>query len=816
MKQAYLAEPILMASPMPESLASVPAETAQYRIAAIILLLFALATAALLPMAADRLPPIPGFVAMYQTALIVAYAVSAFLLFAQFHRSRSVPVLIVGGGCLYTAAIVTVQLLTFPNIFTTDRLLGNGPDTTIWLWTFWHLGPPISALIYAAVVRGNRHPLVATARVPLLSLATAAGIVLLIAACAVLCVGFVQYLPKCVVGDDYTLLTTSGIGPGVELLTIAALVMLWRVTRQGRTVLEVWLAVSLVLLILDNLLTLTGAARGTIGWYGGRIEALLSGCVILGVYLREIDVLQTRADVSATRHAVAEADLRTARDSLDLALEAAGMGLWDLDLATGAARRSARHDRIFGYTAPCPSWDREALLEHVLPEDRESVEQAFEAAVPSGRLSFERRIRRADGSVRWISMTARVDHDEQGAASRIAGVVMDVTDRRTMEDQLRQSQKMEAVGKLTGGVAHDFNNLLTVITGALELMLRHPEDSQRVARLSDNALKASRRGERLIKQLMAFSRQQVLRPETVNPNKLLLNFDPLVRGAIGEAVKLTLELDPSLDPVQIDPVQFEAVILNLVVNARDAMVGRGGGIVIESRNVLLDEAYTADSPEVVPGPYSLIAVSDTGHGMDTATMARAFDPFFTTKEVGKGSGLGLSQAYGFVKSAGGHIKIYSEVDVGTTVKLYLPKSANSPRIEQTRAAVPLRRAAYGETVLVVEDDLDVLSIAVLSLNELGYTVISATNARDALEQLGANIRIDILFSDVVMPGGMNGAQLAVEARRVRPDLKVLLTSGYTAAALANHHGLLDDVAVLGKPYGRDDLETKLRLVLSSG
>ena len=819
MSEPYLIDPMVKVSSMSESLATAPADTAQHRNAAIILLLFALATAALLPMAADHMPPIPGFIAMYQTALIVAYAVSAFLLFAQFHRSRSIPILIVGAGCLYTAAIVAVQLLTFPNIFGPAPVLGAGPDTTTWLWTFWHLGPPIYGLAYAASIRGNRHPLVPAKRVPLASAGAAFGVVLLVTACTVLCVGLVQYLPKCVVGDDYSMLTTSGIGPVVELLTVFAFIVLWRATGRGRTVLELWLAVSLVLLVLDNLLTLAGAARGTTGWFSGRIEALLSACVILGVYLREIDVLQSRADIASARHAAAEEELRAARDSLDFALETAGMGTWDLDLATGNVRRTLRHDRIFGYEtteATQLPWGRQTLLDHLVPEDRESVEQAFEAARESGRLSFERRIRRANGgSVRWINVTGRIDYDEAEKAARLVGTVLDVTDRRAMEDQLRQSQKMEAVGKLTGGVAHDFNNLLTVITGALEMITRRPEDGNRVAQLSQYALTAAHRGGRLVQQLMAFSRHQVLRPETVNPNKLLLNFDPLVRQAIGASIKLTLDLDPTLDPVRIDPVQFEAVILNLAVNARDAVVGRGGGIAIETRNVIFDAADVAENPGSHPGCYSLISVSDTGHGMDQATVARVFEPFFTTKEVGEGSGLGLSQAYGFVKSAGGYIKIASEVDVGTTVRLYLPKSTDVARAEQTSVPMPLRRATQGETVLIVEDDLGVLSIATQNLKELGYRVLSSVNARDALLQLEADERIDILFSDVVMPGGMNGAQLAVEARRIRPDLKVLLTSGYTADALTNQHGLPPNVPVLGKPYGRDELATKLRLVLSA-
>ena len=283
---------------------------------------------------------------------------------------------------------------------------------------------------------------------------------------------------------------------------------------------------------------------------------------------------------------------------------------------------------------------------------------------------------------------------------------------------------------------------------------------------------------------------------------------------IGEQIEVVSLLSPVLAPVQIDPAQFETAILNLAINSRDAMAD-GGRITIETQNVTVDPQHAANDPEVIPGPYVMIAVSDSGSGMTPAVMARAFDPFFTTKEAGKGSGLGLSQVYGFVKTAGGYAKIYSELGIGTTVKLYLPQSSNRPALlESGEGPASLQSSTGRGTILVVEDDEDVLAVTAESLIDLGYQVVTAVDAARALEILSGDQPIDLLFSDVIIPGGTNGAQLAVRARRVRPELKVLLTSGYTAAALSLEHGLPDNLNVVGKPYQRDELAMKLRLAIT--
>ena len=507
--------------------------------------------------------------------------------------------------------------------------------------------------------------------------------------------------------------------------------------------------------------------------------------------------------------------VEAARETLAFALDSAGMGSWDLDLVHDTARRSHRHDAIFGYDEPLPSWSRVDFLTHAVDEDRELVETAFARAFETGLLDLECRIRRADGTVRWIAAKGRAEYRDDGKPTRMAGIVLDRTEQRHTEEALRQAQKMEAIGQLTGGVAHDFNNLLTVIVGGLDMMLRKPENTERVVRLAEAAMNAARRGEQLTQQLLAFSRRQMLRPQTLNPNRLLIDFRPLAERAAGGAVEVVFDLDPALDPIRIDPAQFEAAILNLVVNARDAMEGSGSRIVVRSRNVHLDTAAVADRG-VPPGGFVEVSVTDRGSGMAPETQARVFEPFFTTKEVGKGTGLGLSQVYGFTRSAGGFVGIDTEIGVGTTFRLLFPRSTDPVGEEIGVGGVgslPLRRAIEGDTVLLVEDDEQVLGMAVESLEELHYRVVVARNAAEALVQLQGIARIDILFSDVMMPGGMNGLELALEARRLRPGLKVLLTSGYVANLDEGQVLGSGDTPVLNKPYRRDELARSLRLVL---
>lgn len=381
------------------------------------------------------------------------------------------------------------------------------------------------------------------------------------------------------------------------------------------------------------------------------------------------------------------------------------------------------------------------------------------------------------------------------------------------EAQARQGQKMEAIGQLSGGVAHDFNNMLAIIMGSLHVAKRRLERGETdVVQLLDGALEGAGRAAGLTQRLLAFSRKQPLTPEVADVNALVRGMDELLRRSLGETVRLELALGGGLWRTRVDRGQVENALVNLAINARDAMPD-GGTLTIETMNAFLDDAYAAAHDEVTPGQYVLLAVSDAGVGMTREVMERAFDPFFTTKEAGKGTGLGLSQVYGFVKQSGGHIKIYSEPGQGTTVKIYLARHYGEGEVRADvvlDAAVPMGRPSV--SVLVVEDDDAVREIAVGILRELGYTVEDAASGYAALRMMEAGTRFTLLFTDVVMPG-MSGRMLAEAALRVQPDLRVIYTTGYTANAIV-HNGMVDPgVELLTKPYSLEQLARKLQRVL---
>jgi PAS domain S-box-containing protein len=393
-----------------------------------------------------------------------------------------------------------------------------------------------------------------------------------------------------------------------------------------------------------------------------------------------------------------------------------------------------------------------------------------------------------------------------------SGFIKDLTAVKATEAQLRQSQKMEAVGQLTGGVAHDFNNLLTVIIATLDALLTSVSDEIR-PRL-EMALQAADRGAGMIRQLLAFSRRQTLSPEPLNLSHVVSSALDMIKRVLGEQIEIELRFASDAWRPLADRAQIESALLNLAINARDAMPA-GGKLTIEVANATLDEDYAARSADVSPGDYVVLAVSDTGVGMTPEVVEHAFEPFFTTKEAGKGSGLGLSMIFGFAKQTGGHVKIYSEAGHGTTVRLYLPRyveeGARAPKAAAIGEIPPSPRG--GEAILVVEDDPHVRVVAVGLLRELGYHVLEATNAAEALALIENGAAIDLLFTDVVMPGQINGRQLAEAARRSRPRLSTLFTSGYADNAMV-HHGRLDPgVNFLAKPYRGRDLAIKVRQAL---
>jgi len=395
----------------------------------------------------------------------------------------------------------------------------------------------------------------------------------------------------------------------------------------------------------------------------------------------------------------------------------------------------------------------------------------------------------------------------------LAVYFQNITERLRLEDQARESQRLEALGQLTGGVAHDFNNLLTVILGNTELLQEQLASQPRLQALTRITLSAAQRGAELTQRLLAFARRQTLEPRVVEVGTLLEVMREMLQRTLGEQYPLRLTLRPGLWRAQIDQGQLENALLNLCLNARDAMPD-GGTLALEADNARLDEDYVRDHPDAVAGDYVRVSVSDTGQGIAPEHLHRVFEPFFTTKDKGKGTGLGLSMVYGFIRQSRGHVNVYSELGMGTTVRLYLPRTSASP---QTGSADPsnVAEGARGgaEAILLVEDDELVRENAQAQLLSLGYQVIPAANAAEALVVIRSDTAIDLLFTDVIMPGGMNGRELAEAAREIRPGLRVLFTSGYTQDVIL-HQGRLDPgVQLLSKPYRRTDLARKIREAL---
>jgi two-component system, cell cycle sensor histidine kinase and response regulator CckA len=426
---------------------------------------------------------------------------------------------------------------------------------------------------------------------------------------------------------------------------------------------------------------------------------------------------------------------------------------------------------------------------------------------------FETQARRKDGTAIWLRDSARAGRDEHSNVIHYEGILEDITERKHLEDQLRQSQKMEAVGRLAGGVAHDFNNLLTIISGYSELLIDTLTENDRARAQVEEIKKAGTRAATLTRQLLAFSRSQVLAPQVLDLNSVVTNVHKMLRRLIGEDIDLVTILGENLWSVRADPGQVEQVIVNLAVNARDAMP-QGGKLTLETKNAVLDEAYARSHVTVVPGEYVMLAVSDTGIGMDVMTQAHIFEPFFTTKEKGKGTGLGLATVYGIVKQSGGYIWVYSEPGMGATFKIYLPRVETAVAAAGAGKASPQSSQGH-ETVLLVEDEPALRAMVRNVLASKGYLVLEARHGEDALVvaemHRGA---IHLLLTDVVMPG-MSGRELAEHLSGLHPTMKVLYMSGYTDDAIVHHGVLGSDMAFLQKPFTPESVARKVRDVLDA-
>ncbi|HEX5856086.1 MAG TPA: ATP-binding protein, partial [Thermoanaerobaculia bacterium] len=544
-----------------------------------------------------------------------------------------------------------------------------------------------------------------------------------------------------------------------------------------------------------------------------RRYALFSGGITLALLLGLSAVVGRSQELAAKAHRESEERLWKSQKMLQEAQRTAHIGSWERDLVTNEIVWSEELYRIFGRDPESFQPSTKTFLDGVHPEDLGLVEAQIETSIRTGDpYHFVFRFVRQDGDVRSLLASGAVILDQTGRAVRVFGTLQDVTEQRRLEDQLRQSQKMEAVGRLAGGVAHDFNNLLTVIQGYADLLLSSGVDERKDRTEAIEQIRiASQRAAALTQQLLAFSRQQVLQPKALELNAVVSNLVPMLRRVIGEDIELVTNLDPRGESVLADAGQLEQVIMNLVVNSRDAMP-QGGTLTIETGG-----ADAADlpgvEPETPPGRYVRLTVKDTGTGLSPQVQARIFEPFFTTKEVGKGTGLGLATVYGIVKQSGGFVQLHSEPGHGATFNVYLP--CTEGEIRRPEPASGLRRAIpSGKTILLIEDEEAVRKLLFSVLSGQGYTVLQAGSGQEALAvEAGHSGPIHLILSDVVMPG-KGGPETVAELQRSRSTAQVIFMSGYTDDSVLRH-GLTDSGRhFLQKPFNPVTLLKKVREVLA--
>jgi len=789
-------------------------------------LLIAVATVALMPIADSLWPAVPAFLPVYQATTIVCYAIVAYLIYGYFKQTRLHALLYLWSGCVYTSAILLVQFFAFPSAFVPDVRLLGGTQTPSWLWFFWHLGSTGMLFGYAWSEWRQRGRLAASPSVAFAQCAawTAAALVLSVLAVT----WFHDSLPVVDVAGDFSRITRTGYAPLIQVIIMLALLMLWRATRFA-TPMSAWLGVAIVALAFDNAITMAGGARLTVGWYIGRINALVSALVMLVLYLKEVNRVYLGAAAMASELASANARL-TSEHSRMLSLFEQGPAFMAVlagpehrvQIANAAFRRLAGEREIVGLplAQAMPELREQgylALIDGVRRDSRSHVGNGMSLSLWRGE--------EAGYEERFVDVLFQPDATLEGGIGGIFIQGNDITEQRharleverqqqhleslvrertrKLEDAqaaLMHAQKLEAIGKLTGGVAHDFNNVLHIINGNIDLIKMLSPGNDKLHLRCQSAQTAIRRGAKLSTQLLAFARKQPLQPDTVSLPDVFAAIDLLLKRAVGEKIEVVFVVAPGVSNVLVDPQQLENAILNLALNASDAMPS-GGTLTIRVDNVYRNNAE-----------YVQLALVDTGHGMSDEVRARAFEPFFSTKGVGKGNGLGLSMVYGFVTQSGGHIDIDSTVGGGTTITILLPRTDGA--VTEKKAA-PVQAVIGGsETVLAVDDERDILDNVAAMLRDLGYRVLTADSADAAVALLDRQERIDLLFTDVIMPGVVSATELAERATVAHPGLRVLFTSGYTENAVI-HNGRLDEgVNLLSKPYGRTELASAVRAVLA--
>jgi PAS domain S-box-containing protein len=550
-----------------------------------------------------------------------------------------------------------------------------------------------------------------------------------------------------------------------------------------------------------------------------------AGWIVFEVVFLIISIRKSLSEMllAAERQArleIANETMVRSQEQLAFAQQIARMGNWEWDIQGNKVTSSPEARRLYGREGEDEVATLEKALENVHPDDLPKMNKTLEESLRTRQpFVFDHRVKLPDGTIRFIHGRGEVIANERGEPGKTFGIVQDVTEAkkaeeslRQAENQLRQSQKMEAIGRLSGGVAHDFNNLLTVINGYSSLTMSLMDEADPLRKNIAEVLKAAERAASLTGQLLAFSRKQVVHSQVLNINNVIRGTEKMLRRLIGEDVELSTSFDDSLRNVSADPGQIEQVIMNLAVNARDAMP-RGGKLTIRTSNVTVDQSSTFRNRTLAVGDYVMLSVSDDGVGMSEEVRSHLFEPFFTTKGLGKGTGLGLATCYGIVCQAGGDIRVYSEPNAGTTFKIYLPVTETAQ--EKVAAGSSGQMPRGQETILVVEDDSGVRELAVNVLRRCGYRVQISNDAYEALEAIKGNPQFDLVITDVIMPR-MSGKDLRDQIKTYRPDTEVLLMSGYAGDALA-HRGVLDEGGLffLEKPFSPAELARKVRTILDA-
>lgn len=806
-----------------------------YRWMVIAICAYGFAALAVLPIAGVSGPFIPGLTSLFAGVVLSTDLATSFLLFVWFGVERRWGLLVLACSYLFSGLMAVLHVLTFPGALISDVSVFGTPMSSAWPYQLWVGG--YAALVLASFVIEScaREPLARAYIRPVIALGIGAIIVIVVAGALVI-IRLADRFPPIIVDGKWSVMAVAvNYASEVMMAVSVAIGLLVAGRRNG---LFLWLSLAVTAMLVANTMAIFSGSRYTLGWSLGRLSWIVSACVLLIFFLRRFSLQQSQLarardtleatvtdrtaqlveqinqrqeqNLELTRVVDAlresEAGLRRSEERLDRAQAIANIGSWELDLTTGRYFWSKELFRMCGATADRFEPNAENIKSFVHADDWPLMLSWREGLIARGEArSLDIRLVRPDGENRFARLDGQALCDADGIVRRLVGTTQDVTERRLIERQLAQAQKLDALGTLTGGMAHDFNNLLAVIVANVELLHdrlgRDAESLELCGEIEDGAT----RGAELIGRLLAFARRQTLVPEPTDVNALVNGVSRMLRRTLGENVMLTVDLVPSLWPVMIDPVQLEAAIVNLATNARDAMP-RGGRLEIATTKLQRDDVRIEQFPGLMPGDYVVITVSDTGTGMPPDTVAHIFDPFFTTKETGKGTGLGLSTAFGFIKQSGGHIDVSSEVGSGTMFRIYLPRSEITVPDKAMRAPDSSPSKRSGQLILVVDDNDQVRRVVVRQLVRLKYRTCEANGPTAALELLSGDDGIDLLLTDTVMPGSMSGLDLARQAQRLRPNLKIIMMSGFEGSTGGDGNAF----TLLTKPFTSDRLENALR------